>query len=158
MVDGKSNLIIWLDEQTRDWQLWNTTPGFSTDQPCFKYMSYICPLLEYGDYVWTNINNGEEDALESVQLAALRAITGNKLGTMHYYLYRELDVQPLRERRLTSRLTKLYEILHRDVMGRLGCSNFPYVHQLNPYPTRRGTTWDFNQQEQSNAVTHSASI
>ena len=52
------------------------------------YLSYIRPLLEYGDYVWCSLHGHEEDALETIQLSAFRCITGNKLGTSHFGLYR----------------------------------------------------------------------
>ena len=51
------------------------------------YLSYIRPILEYSSPVWVSINCGKISLLESVNLAALRAITGCKTGTSHNSLY-----------------------------------------------------------------------
>ena len=102
------------------------------------YLSYIRPLLEYGDYVWCNIHKHEEDALEAIQLSAMRSITGNKIGTSHFGLYRELDLPTLKTRRYSARMLKFFEVLNRDTDGRLNRSDFGTVEERNPYRTRYG--------------------
>ena len=102
------------------------------------YLSYIRPLLEYGDYIWCNIYKHEEEALEGIQLSAMRCITGNKIGTSHFGLYRELDLPTLKTRRYSSRLIKFYEVMNRETPGRMNCCDYPTVGIRNPYPTRQG--------------------
>ena len=102
------------------------------------YLSYIRPLLEYGDYVWCNICKHEEEALENIQLSAMRCITGNKIGTSHFGLYKEVDLPTLKTRRYSSRMIKFYEIMNRETPGRMNCEDYPTVGIRNPYPTRQG--------------------
>ena len=107
-------------------------------KPLLKiYLAYIRPILEYGDYIWSNLSKSEEDQLERVQLSALRIITGTKIGTGHFGLYRELDLPKLNKRRYTSRLIKLHNVFHRTTNGRMNRSDFVTIEQRNPYPSRR---------------------
>ena len=88
------------------------------------YLAYIRPILDYGDYIWSNLRKNEEDQPEKVQLAALRIITGTKLGTGHFGLYRELDIPKLVTRRYTSRLIKFHYVFHRRTGGRMNRNDF----------------------------------
>jgi hypothetical protein len=40
------------------------------------YFSFIRPLLEYGDIVWSNCTVEQSNTLESIQLEAARIVTG----------------------------------------------------------------------------------
>ncbi len=53
------------------------------------YTTYIRPLLEYGDVVWTNCNEAEKRLLEKTQLDTAKNITGAVKGTSHYKIYKE---------------------------------------------------------------------
>ena len=48
------------------------------------YLSYITLILEYGNYIWSNLYKHEEDPLEAIQLSVMHCITGNKIGTSHW--------------------------------------------------------------------------
>ena len=76
--------------------------------------------------------------MEAIQLSAMRNITGNKLGTSHFGLYRELDLPTLKTRRYSSRMIKFFEVLNRDTEGRLNRRDFGTVDERNPYSTRHG--------------------
>ena len=54
------------------------------------FISYIRPILEYGDIIWDNLNKNESELLESIQLDAARIITSLRRGTNHEILYEEL--------------------------------------------------------------------
>ena len=59
------------------------------------YKSFILPCLEYGDIIFDNCTNKDKYALESVQLEAMRAISGAKKCTSHECLYNETGLVPL---------------------------------------------------------------
>ena len=40
------------------------------------YISFIRPILEYGDVVWRNCNQQEKQELEKIQIEAARILTG----------------------------------------------------------------------------------
>ena len=108
-------------------------------QPLLKiYLSYIRPLLEYGGFIWCNITKGEVKQLESVQLAALRVLSGCKSGTNHFRFYNEFDLPTLERRRFISRMVKFYEVLHRSDVERMNSNSFAQVGDRNPYSSRRG--------------------
>ena len=46
------------------------------------YMSFIRPILEYGDIIWDNCSERDAALLEDVQVTAARIITGNCLFTL----------------------------------------------------------------------------
>ena len=78
------------------------------------YICYIRPLLEYADVVWAGLMGQEQDQLESVQLAAMRTITGAKRGTSHHELYSETGLEHLEERPQNHRLVLLYKIINEE--------------------------------------------
>ncbi|MCG8048538.1 MAG: reverse transcriptase domain-containing protein [Candidatus Thiodiazotropha endolucinida] len=78
------------------------------------YISYIRPILEYGNIIWDNITLAEADLLESIQLDAARIISGLRRGTSHAVLYKELGWIPLSERRKNSKLMHFYKILNNE--------------------------------------------
>ena len=45
------------------------------------YLSFIRPLLEYGDVNFDNCSQNDKNTLENIQYNALRLITGCKKGT-----------------------------------------------------------------------------
>ena len=74
------------------------------------YTTYIRPSLEYASIVWDNITKREEQDLEDIQIAALRAITGTKKGTNHQNLYMETGLEKLKTRRQRQKLVLMYKI------------------------------------------------
>ncbi len=74
------------------------------------YCTQVCPLLEYADCVWININKEQADKLESINLEAARIITGAPRGTRHNLLYEESGLELLSERRRKHQLTLYFKI------------------------------------------------
>ena len=100
------------------------------------YKTYIRPILEYGDVVWSNINRGEVYELEKLQLKAARIVCGAKKGTSHNRLYEELGWETLEERRKYHCLTQMYRIIHKQVPTLLSEIMPANINQRNPYNTR----------------------
>ena len=76
------------------------------------YKTYIRPILEYADIVWGNTTEANDKALEDLQLAALRIITGLPRGTSHYTILREAGFVKLALRRRNHRLTMFHNIIN----------------------------------------------
>ena len=59
---------------------------------------------QYADVVLDNFTKTESGLLESVQLEAMRIITGLRRGTSHHILYTETQLEPLCTRRQNHKL------------------------------------------------------
>ena len=76
------------------------------------YLSFVRPILEYGDTVWCNITQYESNQLEKVQIEAARIVTGaTKLCSIEN-LYHETGWQSLESRRTLHCLTAFYKIVN----------------------------------------------
>ena len=78
------------------------------------YTSFIRPTLEYGNIIWDNCTKQQADLLESIQLDAIRIITGLRKGTSHETLYKEVGFCPLITRRKHSKLIQFFKILNNE--------------------------------------------
>ena len=77
------------------------------------YKSFIRPLLEYGDVVWSNITNNEKHEIEKIQLEAARITLGaTKLISLHH-IYKETGWEPLTTRRTNHCMTQFYKMYHK---------------------------------------------
>ena len=66
------------------------------------YLSFIRPILEYGNVIWDNCTQNEANLLESVQVEAGRIITGLRVNSSRSKLYSELGWNPfIKEERNT---------------------------------------------------------
>jgi hypothetical protein len=106
------------------------------------YISYVRPILEYGGTVWCNINKGEQDQLEEIQLNAIRIVTGTKKGTSHRELREEMGWPSLKERRTFQCLSQLYKIIHRMAPDSLSDILPMAIDQRNPYGIRSSQNLD----------------
>ena len=77
------------------------------------YISYIRPILEYSDVVWDNCSKKDSDLIESVQLEAMRLITGLRRGTSHHLLYSETQLETFETRRHNHKLTLMFKIINK---------------------------------------------
>ncbi|MCG8113681.1 MAG: reverse transcriptase domain-containing protein [Candidatus Thiodiazotropha taylori] len=76
------------------------------------YISFIRPLLEYGDNIWDNCTQSEKDDLEKIQNEAARIATGaTKLVSLNN-LYKEICWESLQKRRRDHKLTLFYKMNH----------------------------------------------
>ena len=78
------------------------------------YISFVRPTLEYGNILWDNCTKDQAKLLESIQLDAIRIITGLRRGTSHEVLYAEVGLSSLAERRKDAKLIQFYKILNNE--------------------------------------------
>jgi hypothetical protein len=71
------------------------------------YISFIRPLMEYGDIVWNNIPDYLKQSLESLQLKAARIVTGATKLTFKQLLYDETGWETLQTRRNNHKLINI---------------------------------------------------
>ena len=74
------------------------------------YISFIRPLLEYGDTIWDNCSQELKNDIEAVQIEAARIVTGATKLCNTDRLISELRWDTLSERRRKHRLTVFYKM------------------------------------------------
>ena len=88
------------------------------------YQSFIRPSLEYGNIIYCNCTDIENDMLESVQRRAARIITGGIISTATLCLYNELSIEPLSTRRDRNVLLMFHKIINQTTPQ--------YLYELKP--------------------------
>ena len=74
------------------------------------YLTFIRPILEYGDVIWNNCTQYEKDELEKIQTVAARiAIGATKLISLNA-LFSEIQWETLHDRRHNHQLILFYKI------------------------------------------------
>ena len=74
------------------------------------YISFIRPILEYGDVVWSNCNQQEKQELEKIQIEAARIVTGTTKLVSIQALYDETGSETLKLRRYKHKLVLFYKM------------------------------------------------
>ena len=100
------------------------------------YKSYVRPVLEYGNLLWSNCSIQESNLLENVQLEALRIITGMRRGTPHDKLYLESNIEPLQKRRKTQKLLLMFKIINEQTPKYLYEIIQPHINNTLQYNIR----------------------
>ena len=72
------------------------------------YLSFIRPLLEYGDVIFDNLTNFEQNELDKIQNEAAKIVTGTTKLTSIENLYTDTGWQPLGNRRNIHKLIKYF--------------------------------------------------
>jgi hypothetical protein len=96
------------------------------------YISFIRPLMEYGDIVWDNIPDYLKESLESLQLEATRIITDATKLMSRQLLYDETGWETLQTRRSNHKLINFHEMFHKDAPDYLN-----YLSETHQHNTRR---------------------
>ena len=104
------------------------------------YMTYIRPILEYAGIIWDICTKTQSDLLESINLEAVRIISGLRRGTSQAVLYRELGWTSLAERSSNSKLIQLYKILNDGTPTYLSDILFRYNQHDPGYEFRNRNT------------------
>ena len=88
------------------------------------YQSFIRPSLEYGNIIFCNCTDLENEMLESVQRRAARIISGGIISTSSTSLYQEIAIEPLKTRRNRNVLLMFHKIINDNTP--------PYLTELKP--------------------------
>ena len=84
------------------------------NHPCLDqmHMSFIRPLLEYGDIIWNNCTNQQKYDIESVQNEDERIVTGATKYCKVNSMLAELNSDSLTDGRRKDKHTALYKMNH----------------------------------------------
>ena len=77
-----------------------------------NYISFIRPLLEYGDTIWDNCTLYEKRELDKIQNEAARIVTGATTLVSLQALYDEVGWEPLQTRRTNHKLLLFFKMQH----------------------------------------------
>ena len=128
------------------------------------YCSFIRPILEYGQAVWSNCTLAQKESIESIQLSAIHVITGAIKGTstqklynescftstierrdrhcltIYYKIYHGHTPSYLRELLPPRRNTSTYALRHKNKLGTIKCKTITYSNTFIPRMTRHWNT------------------
>lgn len=76
------------------------------------YVTFLRPLLEYSDILFDSCTQDNKRKIESIQLEALRVITGGTKVCSIQKLYDDTKTDTLQKRRYTHKLCQLYKIVN----------------------------------------------
>ena len=76
------------------------------------YLSFIRPVLEYGDTIWENCTQYEKKELDKIQNEAARIVTGATVLVSLQSLYQEVGWESLQDRRLKHKLNLFFKMQH----------------------------------------------
>ena len=100
------------------------------------YISFVRPVLEYGGPIWDNCNKEEKSKLESVQIEAMRIVTGaTKLCSIEK-LYKDTGWETLQTRRNKQKLQIFYKMVNRIGPNYLNNLVPPLVQDNSHYSLR----------------------
>ncbi|MEW8548206.1 MAG: reverse transcriptase family protein [Candidatus Thiodiazotropha sp.] len=103
------------------------------------YVSFIRPLLEYGDIIWDNCTAANKRALENIQVEALRITTGGTKVCSIQKLYDDSNWETLQTRRNNHKLCQLYKMINGLTPNYLYQLLPSRVHQASRYPLRNSS-------------------
>ena len=76
------------------------------------YLTFIGPLLEYGDVIWDNCTQDEKEELDKIQNEAARIVTGTTKLVSLNSSYNETCWETLERRRYNHKITLFYKMMH----------------------------------------------
>ena len=76
------------------------------------YLSFIRPVLEYGDTIWENCTQYEKKELDKIQNEAARIVTGATVLVSLQSLYQEVGWESLQDMRLKHKLNLFFKMQH----------------------------------------------
>ena len=100
------------------------------------YISFIRPLLEYGDTIWDNCTLYEKRELDKIQNEAARIVTGATALVSLQALYNEVGWDSLQTRRTNHKLITFFKMQHGLVPHYLSSLTPPSFSETSMYNTR----------------------
>ena len=97
------------------------------------YLTFIRPILEYGDIIFDNCTNYEKQELEKIQTEAARIATGTTKLVSIETLYKEIGWDTLDTRRRKHKLTLFYKMYYSV--------SPPYLSLMVPPPVGQGSSY-----------------
>ena len=76
------------------------------------YLTFIRPLLEYGDIIWDNCTQQKKTELDKIQNEAARTATGATKLISVDALYKEIGWETLEQRLYNHKLTLFYKMMN----------------------------------------------
>jgi hypothetical protein len=105
------------------------------------YLSFIRPLLEYGDVVWDPHNVYLINILEKVQIEAMRIISGGTIITSLRELYKETGLLKLKDRWENHKLIQLFKMQNDLTPASLSTLNPNLFQDVHTYKTRHSNAF-----------------
>ena len=103
------------------------------------YLTFIRPLLEYGDIIWDNCTQQEKTELDKIQNEAARIATGATKLVSIEALYKEIGWETLEQRRNNHKLTLFYKMMNSFTPSYLTSLVPQPVSNLSRYNLRNST-------------------
>lgn len=100
------------------------------------YITYVRPILEYSSVVWDNCSNEDKQLLESVQIEAMRIVTGATKLCSIAKLYNDTCWETLQARRQKQKLLIFYKMVHGLAPEYLNNVVPPLVQEQSRYALR----------------------
>ena len=104
------------------------------------YLSFIRPLLEYGDVVWDPHNMYLINILEKVQIAMRIILGGTKLTPLRE-LYKETGLSKLKDRRENHKLIQLFKMQNDLTLASLSILIPNLFQDVHTYNTRHSNAF-----------------
>ena len=100
------------------------------------YLTFIRPILEYGDVVWDNCTLNEKQELDKIQIEAARIVTGTTKLISIQTLYDEIKWETLETRRNKHKLVLFYKMFNNISPAYLSSLVPPSVSSISTYNLR----------------------
>ena len=100
------------------------------------YISFIRPIIEYGDTIWDNCAEYEKRELDKIQNEAARIVSGATALVSLESLYNDVCWESLQERRTKHKLNLFFKMQHDLVPGYLSALVPPSVSEISRYNLR----------------------
>ena len=95
------------------------------------YLSFIRPILEYGDVIWDNCCNYEKFEIEKIQIEAGRIVTGATKSCQKSKILEETGWDSLETRRYKHRMITFFKMVKGYAPSYLQTIVPPTVHQVS---------------------------
>ena len=100
------------------------------------YFSFIRPVLEYGGTIWDNCTKTDKSRIESIQIEAMRIVTGTTKLCSIAKLHNDTDWETLQTRWTKQKLLIFYKMLHGLTPNYLNNLVPPLVQEYSQYSLR----------------------